>query len=100
RDLRRNKPKNRTVAVRLLEEIAAEPRPFIHLVGEIEIAALLEKFPALRRANLAQHSCRLVSRYRLGPDRHYVAMPSHFWRLAFAEMQLRAALVNDNAQEL
>src|SRR4029453_1967735 len=38
-NLRRDETKDRAVAVRLFEIIAAEPRMLIHFVGEIEVAA-------------------------------------------------------------
>ena len=52
-DFRRDQTKDSAVAVGLLQKIAAETRAFIHLVSEIEIAALFENLPALRTAHLA-----------------------------------------------
>src|SRR5207244_2607043 len=46
RDTRWDETKDSAVAVRLFEEIATEARLLIHLVGKIEIAALLENPPA------------------------------------------------------
>ena len=61
-DLRRNQAEDGAVAVGLLEIIATEARLLIHLVGEIEIAAFLEKRPALGSADFAQHVDRLFAR--------------------------------------
>ena len=88
-NLRRDQAKDRAIAVRLLQEVAAKPRLLIHLVGEIEIAALFEKLPPLLAADFAHHSRHLVAGDRLVADRHHVTVPAHLRRLAFAEVQDR-----------
>src|SRR5688572_4276755 len=95
-----NQAKDRAVTVRLLQEIAAEPRPLIHLVGKVEIAALLEQLPALSATDLAQHSGRFLACNGLCPNRHHIAMPSHLRRLSFADMQIGAALLRNDTEEL
>src|SRR5437868_5679648 len=42
-DLRRDQTEDSAVTIGLLQIVAAKSRSFIHLVSEIEIAALLEK---------------------------------------------------------
>ena len=91
RDLRRDQTKDRAIAVRLLQEIAAKTRFLIHLVGEIEIAAFFENFPTFRPADFAQHHGRFFARDRLVADRHDVAVPAHLRRLPFADVQIGGA---------
>jgi hypothetical protein len=72
----------------------------IHLVGKIEIAMLLKKFPVTRAANLAQHPPGFIVRNRLGSNRHYVAMHAYLWRFAFGDMQIRRLLSDYDLQKL
>src|SRR4051794_16158566 len=97
---RGDEPEDGAVTVRLLEEIAAEPRFLIHLVGEIEVAAFFENLPALRTGDLTQHPSRLVSRDRLLPDRHDITVPPHLGRLPLANVQVGSALLDDDGKEL
>ena len=99
-DLRRDEPEDGAVAVGLLEEIAAEARVLIHLVGEVEIAAFLEALPALRAADLAHHVGHLVARHDFFADRHDVAVPADLRRLPFAEVQIGGAGVDEHFEEL
>src|SRR2546423_1338266 len=100
RDPGRDEAKDAAVTVRLLEEIAAESRAFIHFVGEIEVAALFKKLPTLRAANLAQHFRRLFSRHRFRSDRHHISVSPHFGRLPLADVQIGAASFYDHGEEL
>jgi hypothetical protein len=72
---------------------------FIHLVGEIEIAVLLKKFPVTRAANFAQHSLGFIVRNRLGSNRCYVAMYPYLWRFALCDMQIRRLLSHYDLQK-
>src|SRR5947209_7657179 len=99
-NLGRDEPEHGSVTVRLLEEIAAEPRLLVHLVSEIEVAAQLENFPALRAGNLAQHAGRLVSRHRLLADRHNVSVPPHLRRLPFTDVKIGSAFLDDDGKKL
>ena len=100
RDLRRNQTKDRAIAVRLFQKVAAKTRLLIHLVGKIEIATLFENFPVLRPAHFAQHAGRFLARDRLGANRHHVAMLAHLGRLTFADMQIGRALLDDDTEKL
>src|SRR5262249_51575974 len=100
RDLRRNQSKNRAVATRLFQIIASKTRRGIHLVGKIEITSLLENLPIPVSAEFTQHRGRLFMRKRLLANRRDVAMLSHFWWLTLADVQIRAALLDDYFQKL
>src|ERR1043166_10160818 len=52
-DLRWNQTKDRAIATRLFQIIAAKSRRCVHFVGEIEIAAFFENFPIPITANFA-----------------------------------------------
>src|SRR5215510_9981937 len=84
----------------MLEVVGAKSRVLIHLVGEIEIAVLLKRFPVTRAANLAQHPRGFIVRNRFGPDWHDVAMGPHFWRFALSNMQIRCPLPDYKLQKL
>ena len=56
-DLRRDEPEDAAVAVGLLEEVAAEARVLIHLVGEVEIARFLDSAPSAP-GRRSRSSCR------------------------------------------
>src|SRR5256885_13006537 len=100
RDPGRDEAKDAAVTVRLLEEIAAEARAFIHFVGEIEVAALFKKLPPLRAANLAQHSGRLFASHGFRPARYYVSMSPHLRRLPLADVQIGTASFDDDGEKL
>jgi hypothetical protein len=72
----------------------------IHLVGKIEIAMLLKKFPVTWAANLAQHPLGFIVRDRLGPDWHDIAVGPHLWRFAFCDVQIRGPLPDYDLQKL
>ena len=99
-DFRRDQTKDRAVAVRLFQKIAAEARALIHLVSEIEIAALFENLPALRPAHLAQHPRCFLTLDRLVANRPHVSVLAHLRRLPFADVQIRAALLDDDGEKL
>ena len=84
----------------LLKVVAAKSRVLIHLVGKIEIAVLLKKFPVTRAANLAQHSRGFIVRNRLGSNRHYVAVHAYLWRFALCDVQIRRLLSDYDLQKL
>src|SRR5207302_3728952 len=98
-NLRRNQPKSRAVAIRLLEVIAAEPRGLIHLIGKIQIATLLENFPVTRSANFAQHARGFLVRNRLVANGHDVAMHAHFRRLSLTNVQVGPAMFDNHAKK-
>ena len=72
----------------------------IHLVGEIEIAALFEKRPVFRTRDLAQHIGGFFVRDRFRPNRHDVAVLAHLRRLTFADVQIGGALLDEDREEL
>src|SRR5438045_6357065 len=92
-EFRRDQTKDRAVSIGLLQKIAAEARPLIHLVSEIEIAAFFENLPASRSAHLAQHPRCFLTLDRLVANRPHVSVLAHLRRLPFAHGQLRAALL-------
>ena len=100
RDFRRNQSKHCAITVRLLEIIAAKTRSRVHFVGEIEVAALLENFPVPLAANLAQHRHRLIAHERLLTNRRDIAMLAHLRRLALADVQIGASLIDNDVQKL
>ena len=99
-DLGRDEPENGAVTVGLLEEIAAEPRVLIHLVGEVEIARGLVALPALRAGNLAQHVAHFLVGQEFLADGYDVAMAANLGRLALAEVKVGGAGVDENFEEL
>jgi hypothetical protein len=85
---------------RLLKVVGAKSRVLIHLVGKIEIAVLLEKFPVARSANLAQHAPGFIVRNRLGSNWNYVTMNAYLWGFALRDMQIRRLLSDYDLQKL
>ena len=99
-DFRRDQTKDRAVSIGLLQKIAAEARPLIHLVREIEIAAFFENLPASRSAHLAQHPGRFLALHRFVTNRPHVSVFPHLRRLTFADVQIGTALRDDDGEEL
>ena len=97
---RRDQAEDRAEAVHLFEVVAAETAVLIHLVGEVEIAFVLETFPVFRRANLAEHVAHLLRREDLLADRDDVAVTTDFGWLPLGEMQVGRARVDQNLKEL
>ena len=85
---RRDQAEDRAEAVHLFEVVAAEAAVLIHLVGEVEIAFVLETFPVFRRADLAQHVVHLFRREDLLADGDNVAMTADFRRLSLGKVQI------------
>ena len=99
-NFRRNQAKDRAIAIGLLKIIRAKSRCCIHLVSEIEIAALLENFPLLRSAKFAQHRRGFIAGHGLAADRHDVAVFPNLGRLSFADVQIGGLLLHNHIQKL
>ena len=91
---------DRSVAVGLLEIVAAETVLLVHLVSEIEVAVFLETLPALGRADFAEHVAHLLGGKSLLADGHDLAMATNFGRLPLGEMEVRGATVDENLEKL
>ena len=97
-DARRDETENGAQPVHLLEIIATETAVRVHLVGEIEVALVLETLPIFRRADLAEHVVHFVRGKDLLADRDDVAVAADFRRLALGEVQVGRARVDQNLE--
>ena len=79
---------DRSVAVGLLEIVAAETVVLVHFIGEIEVAMFLKTLPALGRANFAEHVAHFLGGEGLLADRNDLAVAADFGRLAFREVEI------------
>ena len=95
-----NDAEDSSVAVGLLEIIAAETVVLVHLVGEIEVSVLLEALPALGRADFAEHVAHFLGGEGLLADRNDLAVAANFGRLTLGEVEIRCAAVDENLEKL
>ena len=72
----------------------------VHLVGKIEVAGLIEFFPARRRADFAQHVGHVLAGERFLTDGHDLAVPADLGRLAFAQVKIGSPLLNEGLKKL